>query len=307
MADTWADLAAKTNLSLNDLATAINTLMANERLLKGGTASVTPSTTLEALAASVAAGVVSDSYEADTSSAVTLVYTDGHKVFNPTASHDVNLAKTGITKGYKRTYFNRSETKVLTFKATNSTPGDGGTVCIIMPLGWVTFQARQDTPTSNTHWMQVDAGGGWADWGGSASNFYAGYGTVTAIDIFARRQGGNMLLRGKFQCGTVAASTGDILIPHGQLLDDTIIGTGQETMMGHYNMVYDTTSSPIWATDNNSGIFYYRPDAGKTKIQTTSRFAGGLYENRNVNAYIASGANITFSDLAIPISGFRIG
>lgn len=307
MSDTWVDLVAKSNLSANDLATAINTLMANERLMKGGTGSDAPSTTIEALAANVAANVVTDSYEADTSSAVTLVYTDGNKVFNPTSAHDINLAKAGVTARYRRTYFNRSSTNVLTVKATNSTPGDGGTVCIILPLGWVTLQVRQATPTSNTHWMQADAGGDWATAGITQANFNdGGWGTVTLPTggIMYKRDRSDLVFQGSFLMGTLTGSASKILLPHGL---SSVALQSRISTYGYWVRIYNTTTTYFFNGNNQSGVFYYSATHGANYVGVASSMTGSLIDEVACNGIWQDGNQLSFSNIRIPISGWGLG
>lgn len=303
----WTNLATRVANTDSNAAADINALMEDARLIKGGTAGTAPTKSLETLITEVAAigSPATDSYSADTSTTQTLTYTSGNITYNPTSDHDVNLPTTSVAAGWTRKLVNRSSTKVLTVKASG-----GNVVCKIIPKAWVIFQARQATPTAETHWMQMDAGGGWADWGGTAgSNFGAGYGTVYALgadQIQAKRDGDRLLLRGRYQAGTVSGATGRVLLPHGLSLNTSLVEDGT-TLLGIYNMVYNNTTSPIWSTANNSGIFYYKASDGATYINPTSSFVGGAYEASLVSGFVATGAHIIFRELSIPIETWQIG
>jgi len=149
MSDIWADLLAKTNLSANDLATAINQLMANERLIKGGVAATTPSTTIEALGSGLSALQASLGFEVQTMTG-TLSLSDSNKrrqrlVVNG-ADRIVKLPSASILKGDQWELENPSIDYSVDVQGSSS-----GTVWKFWE-GSLIVQANQDTPTTSAHW-----------------------------------------------------------------------------------------------------------------------------------------------------------
>jgi hypothetical protein len=301
----WTNLATRVANTDSNAAADINALMEDARLIKGGTAGTAPTKSLETLITEVAAigSPATDSYSADTSTTQTLVYTSGNITYNPTSDHDVNLPTTSVPAGWTRKYTNRSATKVLTVKASG-----GNVVCKIIPKTWVIFQSRQATPTAETHWMQVDAGGGWADWGGSASNFpSAGWGSVTLANgkLRVRRSGPNLYWKGYFELGTVGASRAKALIPYG-LSADTDELTTQKTKYGNFHQVVSAGPYALWAGGNASGIVFYSSGDGADYVAFGVTTTSWNMVLANVSDIFASSQGC-WIELEIPISGWAIG
>jgi len=149
MADIWADLVAKTNLSANDIATAINQLIANERLMKGGVAATTPSTTIEDLGSGLSALQASLGFEVQTMTG-TLSLSDSNKRRQRLAVNGadriVKLPSTSILKGDQWELENPSIDYSVDVQGSSS-----GTVWKFWE-GSLIVQANQDTPTTSAHW-----------------------------------------------------------------------------------------------------------------------------------------------------------
>lgn len=316
MPDSWQNITPDRVPIVNPAAAAdFNAVMANLRLLKGGTAGTAPTSTLEAVISGLASAVIdiaaiekSGMDYIDPSGADYSLTSSGNGAnLSPTSDINVGLPL-NVSKGWSRKIFNRSDTYSASVITDSS---DADLICKLIPKSWAIFQARVANPQNASDWAQIDAGGGWADWGGtSGSNFGAGFGTVTALNadqIQAKRASGHLKLRGRFQAGTVTTGSGVMLLPHALSIKTSHVEDAITTF-GYYNMVYNSgADSPIWATDHNSGVFYYRAAAGATYIQIASHFGGGIYQNDNVSAIVASGGNIVFAELSIPIDGWQLG
>lgn len=306
---TWSPKPTRTTSDPASAADA-NLDQSNMDALKGGVQATPPPRTMVELDADLTTAeaalnaLAPVDYVAPVSADQTVVYTDNGKDWDPTVDIIAYITPAGITEGWTREFRNRSATKCITLMVNSS---DGFVICKMIPKSFVVLQAKQATPVEATHFRKINMGGEWVDWGGTAgANFGAGFGTVTALNpdqIQARMSPGALKLRGRFQVGTVTTGSGVVLLPFGLSVDAARVEDGN-TAFGFYNMVYNNTTSPIWAVDNNSGVFYYRAGAGATYIQIASKFLSGQYENNNVNGIVASGASITFSELTIPVDGW---
>jgi hypothetical protein len=229
-----------------------------------------------------------------------LTYASLNQDYSPSADHDVNLPKTSVVAGWKRKIFNRSTTKVLTLKATNSTPGDGGTLCVLTPMTWVDIQAKSAAPAANTSWMQSDAGGNWYALPTAAGDFGADFGTVTNVSFKGRREGPDLRVRGYFTMGTRGGGADVALtLPHSFSLATASLTT--KPLLGMLTCL----NSAILQDGNQSWINYDGSTA--TKVYFARNESGGTWQkSTGTNTYLASDKN-ALVEMLLPISTWEIG
>jgi len=83
---------------------------------------------------------------------------------------------------------------------------------------------------------------------------FAGFGTVTNVEIFWRQVGDTVFIAGSFRCGTVAASAASMTIPAGKTIDTTKIPTGVASTAISGTYYWDSGSA--WATANGIGAIF---------------------------------------------------
>jgi hypothetical protein len=153
--------------------------------------------------------------------------------------------------------------------------------------------------------MQVDAGGDWADWGGSASEFGAGWGTPSPINLNARRERGEWVFNGYFALGTASASPATLKIPHG-LSADTTLMLDKKYKYGNFHQVVSSAAYAIWAGGNASGVMFYCAASGADLIQFTTVTESWCFLPSNVSSIFGSSQGV-WVEGRVPISGWKLG
>jgi len=124
-----------------------------------------------------------------------------------------------------------------------------------------------------------------------------GFGTVTEKEIFVRRVGNTMHMRGSFQGGTPAASQAQIVLPDGHTADLT--GTAQTNMVGQY---YNSSAGVL--TFGGNAIFGpLHINTGGTNLLFAPSTSSALMENVDGNQVIGANQRVFFM-VQVPITGW---
>ena len=107
-----------------------------------------------------------------------------------------------------------------------------------------------------------------SDWVSYTPTLGAGFGTTTGVSFFYKREADNLIVKGSFTTGTVAASLGTISLPSGLSIDsskvtinNTTAANGQQ--IGNYDAVAASTYGPIvTATGTSTSLVYTGANIG---------------------------------------------
>ena len=124
-----------------------------------------------------------------------------------------------------------------------------------------------------------------------------GFGTIIDYGFFYARRGDSILLRGKFQAGTVQSLEGKIPLPTGLTIADLT------------KMSQSTNIVGIWARNDNPGqaedlFMQADPEADYIGFGALVSASGGLGGFLNGDAAIASGATLSFV-AEVPVDGWN--
>lgn len=133
------------------------------------------------------------------------------------------------------------------------------------------------------------------------SDFSAGFGTVTNIEIFEKKNKGSLQLRGYFQLGSVAASVASFTLPAPYQIDFSRLPSGTRGVVGEWrrlnSAVASTTESNaeglLFVDDSNSNTIYIHNNPTAVNSLTTE----------NVNALFV-GSDGCLIDLEVPVLQF---
>lgn len=131
----------------------------------------------------------------------------------------------------------------------------------------------------------------------------AGWGTVSGLDVWYRRVGDSMQVRGYFVAGTVAGSTSFIALPAAHTLDSSKLPTGVVAMVGHMVALDSGPPTAILGTTSTTQIVFV-DTSNTTDIFFAFRGTAAQYNKDNVStAGAISGFGISF-EFDIPIVEF---
>lgn len=149
---------------------------------------------------------------------------------------------------------------------------------------------------SGSVYSSTNADTDWASCGHTASDF-TGFGTVTNIETQCKRQGGDLLMKGKFTSGTATAVEARLNLKLGGLAL-TSANTSKITSLQYAGSGASTRSDSnhVWAVLMEPSVGYA---TFNTARNTVSFFGKAL-----ANAIIASGDTVSI-DARIPINGWE--
>jgi hypothetical protein len=133
----------------------------------------------------------------------------------------------------------------------------------------------------------------------SAITLSAGFGTVTAASYWRMRVGDSLRIRGSFNTGTVAASTGSIGLGNSLAMDSAKMAAVTQ-QVGDYGGGFSAATN---FTSNNAGkIFYDGTDTANVYIAIGASSSG--YTKINVSGNMNNSSKVVF-DFLVPISGWK--
>lgn len=149
----------------------------------------------------------------------------------------------------------------------------------------------------------VPQGAAISDWQSYTPTYSAGWGSVTNSDVWWRRVGDSIHLKGSFKAGTVAGSIGTIGLPSGLAIDTTKLSavTGIPSF-GRAWRLTSTGQDLTTGTGSIDGEFYYN---GSNTVIQYARASGSLvFSNESVSAFLSSNDVVTFDSVVLPIAGW---
>ena len=148
----------------------------------------------------------------------------------------------------------------------------------------------------------------WTSSGITTSNFSAGFGTVTNIEVFYKRVGDSLFIRGRAKAGTVAAAQGCFILPtiNGTQLniDTTKIGTSLTSSLGGSQRI--TSGGGVsMNTAGYSLAWCYNSGQGTDRIQLVGNVGTAAYSDNNATSILANTDGFDFWNVQVPISGWN--
>lgn len=144
-----------------------------------------------------------------------------------------------------------------------------------------------------------------SEWTRSTSITTTGFGTPTSIEVYTRRVGDTLEMRGKYIAGTTTAASASFDIPSGLTIDTSKISTA--TNVGYIGDSINSTSGgsvSVSSTDKTPFLFF---DGSDTNSIFFGYQAGGAdLDKVNGNTLWASGDLIAFK-MAVPIANWGNG
>lgn len=138
----------------------------------------------------------------------------------------------------------------------------------------------------------------YVDWASSTPTF-SNLGSMTEVTFFQKREGSDLLLRGKARCGTVTSSTASMTLPGGLELDFTKFSEANLNWLGEGQRI-----QAGGAAINTNDRFLLFSD----QLSTTSIFFGFFTGSNTINKAngntIFGSNNYMVIDLRCPISGW---
>ncbi len=132
-----------------------------------------------------------------------------------------------------------------------------------------------------------------SDWTAYTPTF-TGFGTVTNIEMYWRRVGDSIQLRGKFQAGTVSGATARMAFPSGITLDTAKVGPGT-VVVG--TLVYSLAA--------NTGLYALISSGETTGINFSLQNGTQAGSNALIGSDFANNsATLSISTVSIPVSGW---
>jgi hypothetical protein len=226
------------------------------------------------------------------------------QVCTPTSHRIYTLPSLGISKGDTWTIHNRGVAGAATI-AINSSNTD--IIDFVLPLGMTKFIALVDSPTSNTDWGVIEARSEWTDLNIQDSNFVDGFGVLFDRRVFFRREGRDLVIKGRITSGTVPAREGTMILPQigsTQLTWDIFPGlSAQKYAFGVAQRIPPVSSTP----ENLAGytMAWIGSPLGTTMIQLAANVGNSLYISNNCRDIIDSGDAVGFINVVVPITQFR--
>lgn len=146
--------------------------------------------------------------------------------------------------------------------------------------------------TSAINFSNVGNLGGFqgTDWTAYTPTFSAGFGSVTGISFWYRREGDSLEVRGTFLPGAVAASVGTISLPSGLNIDSTKIqatsSSNPSPVIGTYATA--TANQQGWmlaATSTSTTVVYHSANFVNSTTLTPSNANGSFTNSVSANVY----------------------
>lgn len=139
---------------------------------------------------------------------------------------------------------------------------------------------------------------------------FTGLGTPTDVNIFYKRNGDSLEIRGSFLCGTVSGSGAPLVgLPSGLSIDTNKIDTSADNSgFGTVFRAKAAATAALMVADSNSGIYYGGYDgADGTVVQIYSRHANAVLIDDIPTQLFANGDRVIVNWSGIPISGWSSG
>lgn len=216
-----------------------------------------------------------------------------------------------VTGAFLDTGANFNTNKSLIMNGTTSgaltiTPAASTTsYSVIMPSAQGAASALlQNDGSGNLSWASAVVGSAiMSNW--STSNAMvpsASFGTIGASQIFSRRVGDSLQVRGSFTAGTTTASIGFFTLPTGLVLDTTRLGS--TTAVQPLGLAYDLApSGSILLWSNNLAYVVFYDGSTNNQVFFTPQSASGAFAKFNANALVGTGGTFSF-EMTLPISGW---
>jgi hypothetical protein len=130
----------------------------------------------------------------------------------------------------------------------------------------------------------------------------AGFGTASSVQFYWRRVGSSMQVSGYFVCGTVAGSLGSIPLPTGYTLNTSAFPGNRGPTFGRAVRLVSVSTN----INDNTGAgqeasVTYDSTVGTSAVLLTARTSGYVYNQMNVNSWLANSDAITV-EFIVPIA-----
>jgi hypothetical protein len=122
-----------------------------------------------------------------------------------------------------------------------------------------------------------------------------GFGTLSSIDLYWRRVGGNIEIRGSFTTGTVTASEARLALPNGLV---TTTDVNQNTIVGNYGRSVSSTA--------HGGFIVKQHGVGYLLFSDADTFSGAttIARNPDVGVGVATNGELLTLFASVPILGW---
>jgi hypothetical protein len=201
----------------------------------------------------------------------------------------------------------------------NISPGSGGTTVVSSPLtlqeistpsnppsGFIDFYSKSD---GNLYYLNssgletlVGPGISGTNWDNSLSFTTSNFGTISNSQIYSRRVGDTLEVRGYFNIGTASAAPGAIVLPSGYNMDTTKMGSSSDLEILGRGHSFDSGGSQIYTSSYGLTLFY---DGSSTTNIFFSYLEGSDAFAKANGANIGSGNVLTF-EFKVPIAGWTV-
>ena len=188
-----------------------------------------------------------------------VTFTDADKriqICTPTAARTYTLPTTSIKAGEVWEFFNQATTSTYVITVQSS---GANTIDYVMPAGYLKLIALQDTPTTAAHWKVLTANSSWL----SYTPAFTGFGTVSSVGAYYKRQGDNLHVRTNWTTGTVAGSLASISLPSSMTIDTNKSPIANTTsaggpLVGQYGAAGATSAGHlVTATGTSTALVYF--------------------------------------------------
>ena len=130
----------------------------------------------------------------------------------------------------------------------------------------------------------------------------AGFGTVTNQDIWYRRVGDSMEIKGSFTNGTTSASTAYLQLPASYNVDTAKIPSQNQTTSAGF--AFRLGSSTVITTDSTGQCSLFIDTGNTNQLFFTYNASGNAFAKVNANVLYNASENIALDMITIPIVGW---
>lgn len=219
-----------------------------------------------------------------------------NQICSPSSARTDTMPTTSILAGDTWTIVNTSTTaaNIITLHSSGS-----NTIDYVLANGIVILVALVNSPTTAANWNVINANSSWVSY---TPNLGAGWGTVTSLSAFMRRERKQMYVKFAFVTGSVTASDGTL----------DFLSFNIDT---NFSTINTTTSSPSevvgFANGGKNTSYHQGSMVASTSTSTSQVYITQPFLNSS-NITPNSGVNSTFGNtevitghFEIPISGWN--
>lgn len=132
----------------------------------------------------------------------------------------------------------------------------------------------------------------------------ASFGTVTGSQVFSRRVGDSLEVRGYWVNGTVTASAAQLVLPASHTVDYTKIATGGAfSIVGQWNAQTSSGSPDVYYTSGHAGSIFVDSGAGSDRVLFSVQASNSKFVNDTAASISGTSYGFTFQFL-IPLTEF---